>query len=183
LHPYLSHRAKNALLSGSFIAIFGAQMIQQLVLGTIVNATTIGIVAGFVAVAAMGLTAFGDWIIKGQLAIRFFVAIVAVTLWLLLALTAAMWTWALVFWALGLFNTFELALYFSVVAFTTLGFGDVTLDQGWRLLSGFIAANGLILFGLSTAFLIEVIRRVGGAQSNISKNAASLPSIDSERTE
>ena len=35
---------------------------------------------------------------------------------------------------LGLFESMEEALYFSVVALTTLGFGDVTLDAQWRLL-------------------------------------------------
>ncbi|MEM9736953.1 MAG: ion channel, partial [Pseudomonadota bacterium] len=53
------------------------------------------------------------------------------------------------------------ALYFSVVAFTTLGFGDVLLPQEWRLLAGLSAANGLLIFGVSTAFLVEVFRRVG----------------------
>jgi hypothetical protein len=47
-----------------------------------------------------------------------------------------------------------------MVSFTTLGFGDVTLPHDWRLLSGIIAANGLILFGLNTAFLIEILNRL-----------------------
>jgi len=68
--------------------------------------------------------------------------------------------WALAFWSIGAFEGLERALYFSMVSFTTLGFGDVTLPQNWRLLSGIIAANGLILFGLNTAFLIEILQRL-----------------------
>ena len=86
---------------------------------------------------------------------------IIMTIWLLLALGLGVWVWALAFMILGLFETMEAALYFSAVAFTSLGFGDVTLDAKWRLLSGFIAANGLILFSLATAFLIEVMRRLG----------------------
>ena len=81
------------------------------------------------------------------------------TLWLLGALSLAIWIWAGFFWYLNCFPTLEESLYFSMVAFTTLGFGDVTLPQEWRILSGMIAANGLVLFGLNTAFLIETLRR------------------------
>ncbi len=82
------------------------------------------------------------------------------TLWLFLALCIAVLIWALAFVGLDIFDTFPQALYFSLVAFTTLGFGDILLPQDWQLLSGFAAANGLVLFGLNTAFLIESIRRV-----------------------
>ncbi len=81
------------------------------------------------------------------------------TLWLLAALSIAIWIWAGFFQLLGCFSTLEESLYFSMVAFTTLGFGDVTLPNDWRILSGMIAANGLVLFGLNTAFLIEVLHR------------------------
>ncbi|MEM9031767.1 MAG: ion channel, partial [Pseudomonadota bacterium] len=73
-------------------------------------------------------------------------------------LMSAVMIWAIAFWVLGLFATFEAAVYFSLVAFTTLGFGDVLLDQEWRLLSGLSAANGLLLFGLMTAILVETVR-------------------------
>ena len=45
------------------------------------------------------------------------------------------------------------------VSATTLGYGDTLLSEKWKLLSGFIAANGLILFSLNTAFLFEALRR------------------------
>jgi len=83
----------------------------------------------------------------------------ASTLWLLAALSIAIWIWAGFFLYLGCFETLEQSLYFSMVAFTTLGFGDLTLPLDWRILSGMIAANGLVLFGLNTAFLFEVLHR------------------------
>ena len=84
----------------------------------------------------------------------------AATMWLFLALCIAVSIWALAFLVLGIFATFSQAMYFSAIAFTTLGFGDVLLPQNWQLLSGFSAANGLLLFGLNTGFLIESIRKI-----------------------
>lgn len=57
-------------------------------------------------------------------------------------------------------DTFEEAVYFSFVTFTTLGYGDITLSGEWRLLSGVQAMNGIILFGWSTAMLFAVVQRL-----------------------
>ena len=56
--------------------------------------------------------------------------------------------------------TFEQAVYFSFVTFTTLGYGDITLRPEWRLLSGIEALNGILLIGWSTAFLFAVLQRI-----------------------
>ena len=53
----------------------------------------------------------------------------------------------------------EQALYFSFVTFTTLGYGDITLGQAWRVLSGVEATTGILLFGWSTAMLFLVVQR------------------------
>ena len=57
-------------------------------------------------------------------------------------------------------------MYFSLVSFTTLGFGDVLFPPEWRLLSGMAAANGLLNFGLLTALLVEALRHVRLGQMN-----------------
>jgi hypothetical protein len=49
------------------------------------------------------------------------------------------------------------------VTFTTLGYGDITLNSEWRVLSGFEAINGILLVGWTTAFLYAVIRRTWGS--------------------
>jgi len=54
----------------------------------------------------------------------------------------------------------ETALYFSMVTFTTLGYGDVTMSPDWRLLASFEAANGIIMFGWTTALIAAVIQRL-----------------------
>jgi len=57
-------------------------------------------------------------------------------------------------------DTYEKALYFSFVTFTTLGYGDVTLStHDWRILSGIEAMDGILLAGWSTALLFVVVQR------------------------
>ena len=53
----------------------------------------------------------------------------------------------------------EAAVYFSFVTFTTLGYGDITLTEGWRLLSGIQALNGILLVGWSTALMFAVVQK------------------------
>ncbi len=79
--------------------------------------------------------------------------------------TIEIWLWAVLYLWLGTFEIMERALYFSTVTFTTLGYGDITLLPRWRLLSALEAANGVILFGVSTAFVFAVIQRMYQAMS------------------
>lgn len=65
--------------------------------------------------------------------------------------------WALLFLLLGEFEDFTAALYFSGVTFATLGYGDVVLSQHWRLLSPLEAANGILMFGVSTAIMTAAV--------------------------
>jgi len=74
--------------------------------------------------------------------------------------TVEAWSWAVLYLYLGEFSELQHALYFSVVTSTTLGYGDVTLSPEWQMLSTFEAMGGLILFGVSTAFLLELMRHL-----------------------
>lgn len=76
-------------------------------------------------------------------------------LWILLVLTSSVWGWAILYLKLGLFDGIEPALYFAIASFTTVGYGDIVLEPGWRLLAGMTATHGLLTFGLFTAFLVE----------------------------
>ena len=80
-------------------------------------------------------------------------------LFVLMVITVQIWIWALAFMLTGAVAGLEPALYFTTVSFTTLGFGDITLDPDWRLLSGITAANGFLSFGWSTAYMVELVRR------------------------
>ena len=78
-------------------------------------------------------------------------------------------SWAVMYLWLGEFESLERALYFSAVTFTTLGYGDITLQERWQLLSSVEAVNGIILFGVSTAFLFAVMRKLFEAASIIQR--------------
>jgi choline-glycine betaine transporter len=60
----------------------------------------------------------------------------------------------------------EEAVYFSFVTFTTLGYGDITLSEGFRVLSGIQALNGIILVGWSTAMIFSVVQHVWRGLTN-----------------
>ena len=68
--------------------------------------------------------------------------------------------WATAYLALGAIQGFEPALYFSTVTFTTLGYGEIVLNEQWRLLASFEAANGIIMFGWSTAIVIALVQHL-----------------------
>ena len=78
---------------------------------------------------------------------------------ILFAHTMEVTLWAIVLMAIGAVAGLEPALYFSLVCFTTLGFGDITLPTEWRFLSAMLGANGFLMFGWSTAYMVELIRR------------------------
>jgi hypothetical protein len=83
------------------------------------------------------------------------------------------WAYAyLVLLPSGELASFEEAVYFSFVTFTTLGYGDITLTENWRLLSGIEALNGIMLVGWTTAMLFAVVQRTwqGMAQRNRDKS-------------
>ena len=68
--------------------------------------------------------------------------------------------WALAYVYIGAIEGMEEALYFSMVTFTTLGYGVITLSEQWRLLSSLEAATGIIMFGWTTALAITTVQQV-----------------------
>ena len=68
--------------------------------------------------------------------------------------------WAAVFWREGELPTLEKAVYFSTTTYTTVGFGDVVLGPGWRVLAGIEGLTGIILVGWSTAFVFAIVDRM-----------------------
>jgi hypothetical protein len=69
--------------------------------------------------------------------------------------------WAAFYSYKGCFADFNTSLYFSIVTYTTLGYGDVVLhDQEWRLLGGVEALTGSLMLCWSTVILIHVVTRI-----------------------
>jgi len=68
--------------------------------------------------------------------------------------------WAALFMTLGEFDSYAPALYHSAVNFTTLGYGDIVMSERWRLLGPIEAANGILMFGVSTALMTAAVTDV-----------------------
>ena len=68
--------------------------------------------------------------------------------------------WAFVFVFCGEFAQFGGAFYHSAMNYTTLGYGDVIMSPSWRLFGPLEAADGMLMFGMSTAIVISVIQLI-----------------------
>ena len=68
--------------------------------------------------------------------------------------------WAGVLELCGEFNDFAAAFYHSAMNYTSLGYGDVVMSASWKLLGPLEAADGLLMFGISTAMIFAVIQRL-----------------------
>jgi len=135
-------------------------MIKQLAIGTIVISISIVIQVLFLGLTIEILLQLGSWLATPPLLFRSVIALILTVIWLVAGIGISVWLWAGIFLLLKIFSSLEPALYFCTVTFTTLGYGDITLDKRWRLLSSLIAVNGLIIFGINTAFLIDLIAKL-----------------------
>jgi len=59
-----------------------------------------------------------------------------------------------------LVTSFEEAIYFSMVTFASLGYGDVVIDGPWRLLAAIQAMTGLLAFGWSSALMFAIVQKI-----------------------
>ena len=90
---------------------------------------------------------------------RIYWVVTTILIMFVIALLEAL-SWAIAYMILGALKGLEQALYFSLVTFTTLGYGEIVLEEKWRLLASFEAANGIVMFGWSTAIVMAVVHGV-----------------------
>jgi hypothetical protein len=140
-------------------------MLLQLTIGTVLILLTTTVAGMGFLVLEKALDRVQNWLRTPPHQPKLLVLLIGSVFWVLMIVTACVWIWAVALWLLPVFITMEASVYFSIVAFTTLGFGDILLPQDWRLLAGLTAVNGLLMFGFLTAMLVEVLRRVRNTQS------------------
>jgi Ion channel len=142
-------------------------MLIQIILGAVIIVVTTLIQGVF---AVLGIERLRDHLSRStsKSLVRLTLKLAVFVLWLFLATIIQVWTWAMLYRVLGAIGSLEKAAYFSTVTFTTLGFGDITLDETWRLLSSFEAANGLLMFGWSTALIFAAVQWVYAGRSGAS---------------
>jgi Ion channel len=135
-------------------------MLIQIALGTGLLLMSVLLAAGSAWVMEVAFLRGNNWLMREPHRPKLVMVVAVVSLWVLGVVTAGIWVWAAAFYALGVFGSLEESVYFAMVTFTTLGFGDLLLPVQWRLLAGMAAANGLLNFGLLTALLVEALRHV-----------------------
>jgi hypothetical protein len=95
--------------------------------------------------------------------VSFWIDVVIVALVVCFALAAHLAeiaVWGLLFMVCGEFQDFGTAYYHSAVNYTTLGYGDLIMTPPWRVLGPLEAANGMLMFGVTTALVFTVIQRL-----------------------
>ena len=68
--------------------------------------------------------------------------------------------WAALFVMCGEFKSLAIAYYHSAVNYTTLGYGDLIMTPSWKLLGPLEAADGSLMFGVSTAMIFAIAQRL-----------------------
>jgi len=68
--------------------------------------------------------------------------------------------WAVAYRVLGALPDNRSAMLYSLSALTSYGHANIFLADHWRLMGALEALNGMMLFGLTTAFLFAMIQQV-----------------------
>jgi hypothetical protein len=87
--------------------------------------------------------------------------------------------WAAAYLALGALPDHKSAMLYSLGAMTTYGHVGLFLAPHWRLMGALEALNGMLLFGLTTAFLYGMIQAVWPVE----KRRLRQPNLASQRPE
>jgi MFS superfamily sulfate permease-like transporter len=90
-----------------------------------------------------------------------FVIVMGVTtVWTTILIGIEAGVWATAYRILGAIPDSRTAMLYSLSAITTYGHSEIFLAEHWRLMGALEALNGIMLFGLTTAFMYGMIQRV-----------------------
>lgn len=132
-------------------------MLIQIALGAVMIVLTTAIQVAF---ALKGVSTLRDRLAQTEPLrhLQLTLMLAAFVLWLFIAAIAQATAWAILYVLVEALSSLEEALYFSIVTYSTLGYGDIVLDKQWQLLSSLEAANGLIMFGWTTAMVFAAVQ-------------------------
>ena len=136
------------------------QVLKQIAIGSGLMIITTFVHAGgtIAALWALRIAHAADWGLRSRWTRTSLVS--ALVLMMFFAMILEVCIWAATYLVVGAMPALEPALYFSTVTFTTLGYGDLTLGESWRLLGSFEAANGIILIGWTSALIFAFVHRL-----------------------
>jgi hypothetical protein len=133
-------------------------MLRQFFVGTVVSVCNIAIHAMVMAAVIRVLHIANERATSRQ-SLRLIAVMIATVSVFMAAHLAEVLVWSLAYAIISVAPPGTDLIYFAFVNYTTLGYGDVTPVERWRLLGPMTAMNGVLLFGWSTAVIFEVLRR------------------------
>jgi hypothetical protein len=141
------------------VRIAGAiRMLRQFLVGTAVSVCNIAIHA-MVMAAVIRAAHIASGSATSRQSLRLIAVMIATVSVLMAAHLAEVLVWSFAYAMLNVAPPGTDLIYFAFVNYTTLGYGDVTPLERWRLLGPMTAMNGVLLFGWSTAVIFEMLRR------------------------
>ncbi|MEO9778201.1 MAG: potassium channel family protein [Sedimentitalea sp.] len=135
-------------------------ILQQILWGSAVLGLCLIIHVGCLAMCARILETFSQRIRRHKLAMQITTMLMLALGILIFALTIEVWIWSTIWILFEIFPNWNESVYFSLVTFTALGYGDLVLGPEARIFATFAAVTGLLSFGLSTAFLVAITNRL-----------------------
>ena len=133
-------------------------MVVQILVGTLVSVVNIMIHA-LLTVTAISIARSVGVRPTSWPRVHLMEVMVATVLVLMLAHAVEAAVWALSYAVVDVAPEGSDLLYFAMVNYCTLGYGDITPVKEWRLLGPIASMNGILMFGWSTAVLFEVLRK------------------------
>jgi hypothetical protein len=88
----------------------------------------------------------------------------AVVVLMLLLHLLEIWVWSAALVYSGLVDNWRAAGFFAANTYTTVGYGNFLLPDGWHMLAPIIAMSGLFTFGWTGSVLVEIVRRCQAAK-------------------
>jgi hypothetical protein len=134
-------------------------MLRQYLLGAAVSGCNIAIHA-LVMVTVITVARIVGEITESRQTLQLIAVMIATVLVLMIAHFAEVLVWSLTYAIVGAAPDGADLIYFAFVNYTTLGYGDVTPVERWRLIGPMTAMNGVLMFGWSTAVIFEVLQKV-----------------------
>lgn len=78
--------------------------------------------------------------------------------------------WA-VFYRWRCLSSWESSFYFSSATYSTVGYGDIVLPEGWRLLGPVEGITGVLMCGLTVSCLFAIVARLVEGESENSQTS------------
>ena len=143
-------------------------MLRQFLVGGGISLANIGIHA-FVMTIVVRVAQVRGAEVKSHSALLLMGVMIPTVTVLMVTHAAEVLVWSVAYWLVEAAPAGADRTYFAFVNYTTLGYGDVTPVERWRLLGPMTAMNGVLLFGWSTAVIFEVLRRTLARSLTISR--------------